>query len=370
MAITFITGVSGSGKSYFSVYTIYQMFKPEKIKTNVFMQWFRHYIKPLEPKYKYRYVYTNINQFNYDFHPLLMKLDFKLIMKNLTKLHHLAVNKGYNDEQLIEVAKELNLFNVLIVLDEAQDYFTKTVDEVQLWWLTYHRHLHQDIHIITQHLDQIDKSYLKNGIYFYRMSPPSLALVSNRFTVSYFSCVGMTQKCREKSFTVPFDKNVSQLYLSGDKTERKSVLKKYIWIFLGIVLFIYFAWAYFNHVRNEVSPLPEHKDIKKIHSESKNSLVSESSISDNTYFLHFICVDDVCSYKDINFPFSFVHYLIKYSHPLFKKSFYHDYNEIDYMFVVDEVSYQLFVNSFMKENSKSKKKDFSNSSISLFGDKK
>jgi hypothetical protein len=202
------------------------------------------------------------------------------------------------------------------------------------------------------------------------MSPPSLALVSNRFTVSYFSCVGMTQKCREKSFTVPFDENVSKLYLSGDKTERKSVFKKYIWIFLGIVLFIYAAWSYFNHVREEVSPLPKYKDIKKSHSDIKKSLPVESSISDNTYFLHFSCVDDVCSYKDLNVPFSFVTYLIKNSNPFFKKSFYHDYKQIDYMLVVDESAYNLFANSFMKQDSKSKNNDMKDTSISLFGDKK
>jgi len=372
MAITFITGVSGSGKSYFSVYTIYQMFKPEKIKTNVFMQWYRHFIKPLPPKYKYRYVYTNINQFNYNFHPLLMQLDFKLLMKNLTKLHHLAIHKNYNDEQLIEVAKELNLFNVLVVLDEAQDYFTKTVDEVQLWWLTYHRHLHQDIHIITQHLDQIDKSYLKNGIYFYRMSPPSLALISSRFTVSYFSCVGMTQKCREKSFTVPFDKNVSKLYLSGDKTERKSVLKKYIWIFLGIIFFIYVAWAYFNHVREEISPLPEKKKDTVLSTVKNVSLSIESSITEKTYFIDFKCVDDICVYKNVSIPLQFVLHFIKASKPVYKYSLFHKYNLIDYMLIVDEVSYNLLVNSFLKQDSKSKKDNYENdnANIALFGGKK
>ncbi len=373
MAITFVTGVSGSGKSYYSVYKIYQMFKPEKLKTNFFMQWYRYYVKPLPPKYQYRYVYTNINQFNYDFHPLLLKLDFKLLMKNLTKLRHLAVNKGYTDEELIEVAKELNLYNVLIVLDEAQDYFNKTVDEVQLWWLTYHRHLHQDIHIITQHFDQIDKAYLKNGIYFYRMSPPSLALVSSRFTISYFSCVGMTQKCREKTFTVPYDQNVSKLYVSGDKTDRKSVLKKYIFIFLGIVFFLYAAWAYFNHVRNEVSPLPTHK---KNHNKSSNikshssSMYNDSSISEKTYFLHFSCVDDVCTYKQFHIPVEFVLYFLKASNPLFKKTIYHNYSDIDYMLVVDEVSYQMIINSF-SDDKKEKKNNDVPSSVALFGgDKK
>lgn len=320
MAITFITGVSGSGKSYFSVYTIYNMFKNELKKVNIFIQWFRYFIRPLKPKYLYTTVYTNINQFNFDYHPNLKELDFNLLVKHLTKLRHLSVNKGYTDKELIIEAKKFDLYNVLIVLDEAQDYLTKKNDDVLLWWLTYHRHLHQDIHILTQHLDQLSKDYLKNGIHFYRMPPPSMAIFSNRFTVGYYSCVGMTQKCREKSFTIPYNSDVGQLYVSGDKTERKSILIKYFLIFPLLVFFIVLSWWYFDSTRKELSDIDDIQSSSIETQEEKNIATNGIAIQDkkysiselsNTSLITFRCINQICKYKKNNLPIEFLIFLIE-----------------------------------------------------------
>ena len=394
MAITYITGVAGSGKSYYSVYTTYKMFKNSSAKPTLKLvsfkdkklQFFKKSVEysPANFKIKYDYVYTNINQFNFKFHPLLKPLDFKDLTKKLNILYDLKINQNYTDDELIIEAKKLNLFNVKIILDEAQDFLPKKTDEIIRWWLTYHRHLHQDIDILTQHIDQLSKEYLKNGVYFYKMPPPSMAMFSNRFTVSYYSCVGFTQKCREKSFTIPFDKNVGDLYVSGDKQERKSIFIKFAWIFPVLISAFLYAWYYFNNqIDDEIlknhSHVKENKQLSKSLSPGQNNnqtLVDEITsgekedvdISKYT-FISFHCIDNKCktsSFKDI--PISLVLYIfnnmeLTYSEHIKVSNSYDIYNTL-----LSEEYMTLLNKSFSNTNSKRGKKTSSSSmpKVSMF----
>ena len=72
-------------------------------------------------------------------------------------------------------AKKLNLYKALFVIDEAHNFF-QTKDDVLVWWLTYHRHLYQDIFLITQNLALIDRKYKPLAEYFYKAVPSSLRL--------------------------------------------------------------------------------------------------------------------------------------------------------------------------------------------------
>ncbi|MBL1245055.1 MAG: hypothetical protein COA39_011855 [Sulfurimonas sp.] len=381
MAITFITGVSGSGKSYFSVYTIYMLFL-NSIKRFTFKDLLlkkKPLYAPANLYLKYDYIYTNLNQFNFKFHPLIRPLDIKLLRKNLVKLRRLKVEKEYTDTALIEVAKEMNLYNVLIVMDEAQDYLPKKVpeDDELLWWFTYHRHLNHDIHVLTQHIDQLSTEYRKNGVNFYRMPPPTMAIFSNRFTVGYYSCVGMTAKCREKSFTIPFIKEVGELYVSGNKTDRKSILRKYFFIFPLMILFSYLAWQFFNHERMRLSPVDK-KSKSEITNDSNdysyNDPLKNDSLSvyKDFHFVSFKCISDTCIFKDFNIPIDFVLYLKNNTDSIYSHTTVTNYSMIKYDFIVDDNLYNFLISSFDTSSSKKKKKkDYeSNSEIKLFGSDK
>lgn len=215
MAITFITGIARSGKSYYSVHYLYQMYKNHLHKTNWFMQWWRYYVSPLEPKEYYQTTYTNINEFNFDFSERIKPLDFAELRAKLKKLHDLRVNQNKDDKEMIVESKKLGLHNCLFIIDEGAHYFTKPVDKVLIWWLTYHGHLYQDIHIITQHMDQVPSEYIKNGEFFYMAYPSSSSIFKNKINYG--------------------------LYKSGKLPNRKPILMKFVPIFLFLFIFLFFS---------------------------------------------------------------------------------------------------------------------------------
>lgn len=74
----------------------------------------------------------------------LLKFDLIHYYIDLTILHSLYMDKE-PDSVLIEKAKELKLYKVLFVIDEAHNYLKSKENPVLVWWFTYHGHLYQDI---------------------------------------------------------------------------------------------------------------------------------------------------------------------------------------------------------------------------------
>ena len=354
MAISFITGVPRSGKSYYVVYLLYLMYKPELHKINFFKQWWRYYVKPLKPKFQYDFVYTNINEFNFDYDKRIKKLDFDVLVRNLTKLHRLNVDLKKSDEELNILARELGLFNCLIVVDEAAHYFTKPINPVLIWWLTYHGHMHQEIYIITQHVDMIPNDYLMNGEFFYKVYPPSKAFFSKKFSIGLYSCIKFYQNCKTKVFHIPFESDVAKLYVSGKAVNNELLLKKFYYIFAA--LFVFGAFAFYNFTKSPLAGVTDHDNNHSIKSSvsdlnSSNAVLSNSSISvpsslENT-FIEFFCIYDNCyssKYKSV--PISFIlylqdHYKSDYSH---KKIVNFNYRVYD--FLLDKSSIDLLDRSF------------------------
>jgi len=363
MAITFITGVARSGKSYFSTYQIYNMYKNELKKVNVFTQWYRYYINPLPPKTYYDTTYTNINQFNFDFHPRIKKLDFHKLVEDLEILHQLQVFDGLTDEDLIVHAKKYGLYNCLIVVDEAAHYFTKPTDKVLIWWLTYHGHLFQDIHIISQHIDQIPSDYLKNGEFFYKVYPPSKAIFKNKFSIGLYSCIKFYKNCKVQDLTIPFVPAVGNLYVSGKQAPRKPILKKFIPIFIGLILFLWFAISNFFSTNDEAIASNHKDDVKIIKStDINNDNINDRSSLDKKKinkdlskykFVEFDCIHDYCfskQYKKV--PISFILFLFENNDLIYVNKKKVNYQFVKYSALLDEPSTSLLDRSFLIVNNK------------------
>jgi len=363
MAITFITGVARSGKSYFSTYQIYNMYKNELKKVNVFTQWYRYYIKPLPPKTYYETTYTNINQFNFDFHPRIKKLDFHKLVEYLEILHQLQVIDGLTDDELIIEAKKYGLYNCLIIVDEAAHYFTKPTDKVLIWWLTYHGHLYQDIHIISQHIDQIPSDYLKNGEFFYKVYPPSKAIFKNKFSIGLYSCIKFYKNCKVQDLTIPFLPAVGNLYISGKKAPRKPILKKFIPIFIGLILFLWFAISNFFSTNKEAIEANRIDDVNvsnstnKYKNISKKEIVTDKKVINNDLskykFVEFDCIHDYCfskKYKKV--PISFILFLFENNDLIYVNKKKVNYQFVKYSALLDEPSTSLLDRSFLIVNNK------------------
>ena len=299
--ITYIVGNPGSGKTYYSVFKIYQLFlfKPK----DTFLS---KVIKPEKQK-EYSYCYTNINGLKFDLSDKLVKFDYEQFYSNLEVLYLLYMDK-VDDDVLNEKAKELNLYNVLIILDEAHNFFKAKEDNILVWWLTYHRHLYQDIMLITQDLSLISNEYKRIVEHFVKAVDSSKRLFKNKFRYMLYGSYKMYQKDVMQKFHVPYMKEVFNLYHSGQNASQKSFVRKFLYVslFLFITLSIYFYFFVQSFNSDEASAptdtqaqanLPqsdESKDNKSLFNAS-NPNPNEPPIG---YIYQIHCFYDRCSIQN------------------------------------------------------------------------
>ena len=103
MAISYLTGIPKSGKTYLAVYQIYENFI--KVPKPSF---FDKFIKKPKKADKYTICWTNINEFDYSKSEKIKALDVNDFKYNLSLLYDLYVG-GANDTELNEKAADFKL---------------------------------------------------------------------------------------------------------------------------------------------------------------------------------------------------------------------------------------------------------------------
>lgn len=284
--ICYVTGIPGSGKTALSV---------------------NHIINNKDND-KYTQIYTNINQFDFSKVDKAKNLDWDFIYQGLTELHALYKQK-VNDDELIEYAKQYGLYQVLIVLDECHNFLDKK-DSVLVWWLSYHRHLNQDIYLITQNLSLVESKYKAFAEIFYRASPSFLRFRHHILKYTKFIDSRMTKTSKFGVEKIDTKKNnVFAYYKSGDDSKGGNIIAKYLLIasfFFGLAIFIF--KVYFS------SDAPKHEDdnttstaqtiINNFDKKIKKD-VKQYDYENYTY-LTFSCIGKECKLNDKYFDIEII----------------------------------------------------------------
>ncbi len=321
--LEYYTGVPGSGKTYRAVDHVYNCFLDEKSKsfgkysrffTNINEFHFEAFNEDLtidiEPKIEIKKTVFSILKKANELSKIPKKeieieeddeteptpsqpkqqvaysLDMDALLISLTELRDLYLSK-VSDSLLMQRADELKLSNSLFVIDEAHNFFD-TKNDVYVWWLSYHRHLHQDIILITQNLSLIYRKYLTFGEFFYRAVPSSLRIRSGVFTYHQFIKYQLYKSSHTDTIKVKFDQKVYALYGSGANTQSKKVIYKFIAI--ALVLFVIVA-IFFNVVG---SFLGDGSSSDSNTSQGKLQNVS-SAVIDRTVAFSVVCIGFDCS---------------------------------------------------------------------------
>lgn len=309
MAITYTVGIPRSGKTYYVMYQLWKYFVYVP-KETIITKFLSKYIKP-KKLHNYTYAYTNINQFDFSKTDKIKKLDFDDLHVKLSELYSMYMAKATDDEILVK-AKEYDLVNVLITIDEVHNFLGTKVDDVLKWWLTYHGHLHQDLFFITQDLSLVHTQYKSNAEFFFRAIPPSARLSTKRFRYTQYRNSRMAMNGKIRDFTIPAVQEVFNMYVSGAENNSKSVVKKFlvIGIFLTFILFIgvYKFISGFNQeievdhnntkVSNELQTISGVKDSQNIKDDKK--ILSKDEKEKQLFEIN--CYKQICSYKNIDFP--------------------------------------------------------------------
>lgn len=305
--ITFITGIPGSGKTALAVKEI------------------------ITTQQKYCYIYTNINDFDFSKIPNSKELKFSEIYNVLLECYNLQV-RGSSDDELLNFLKEHCLEKVLFVIDECHNYFDGQ-DILLVWWLSYHRHLHHDIILITQNLSLVNSKYKAFSEVFYRASSPSTRFLKHILKYNKYIDSRMTQASHFGMDTINTKHiKVFDYYKSGFNQKGKSIFKKYLVI--GAVLFIilFIAFKLFlgsfggssNKKTTPIVPPQTQLSIQNTNTSisSKDSFKSllaskAEKYTDTHLLINFHCVGGVCYINNKRFSFTEITFLVNNTNSLF-----------------------------------------------------
>lgn len=298
--IEYNLGVPGSGKTFKAVYSLYSNFGlNEKFKDKKFI------FDDVD------FAYTNINELSHDCFVAgtIKKLEWDLFYENLSLLH--ANYKDHKtDSELIEIAKNYDLFRCLIILDECHNFLDKN-DKVLTWWLSYHRHLHHQIYLITQNLALVYSKYKSFSEFFYMAKPSSLKLFKSQMIYNQYTNSRLTQASKVGSIKIPFVKEIYDSYHSGANQQSQNIIRKFLGlaIFFLILLFsiIYAIKSYFTKDLEPVTVQNTALPVQQLHNDSINSqsnfkteinpiTVVPAATSDEKLY-KFTCFKSLCYYK-------------------------------------------------------------------------
>lgn len=267
MSITYIVGNPGSGKTFFGVKILYDYFIKEN-KPNFLDK----ILKKNDKKDDKDFVvaYTNINQFNFESSDKIKKFEYDKFYEKISLVYNAYVFEKSDDNKLIEMLKDLDLYKALFVIDEIHNFFNNA-DDVLVWWLTYHRHLYQELYFITQSLSLVAPCYKNVAEFFYKASDSSHRLFSKKFRYSQYTTANLYKKDLIKKLHIDFDEKIFNLYHSGNNGVGKSAVKKFFLI--AFVLFI-FCFIIFKVIMSAFFT-PDTQNIEKkenkISSQAQNS---------------------------------------------------------------------------------------------------
>ncbi|PLX91635.1 MAG: hypothetical protein C0620_10850 [Desulfuromonas sp.] len=219
MSIKHITGVPGTGKTYYAIKQV--ILRYYRWNDDLF-EW---EINPEKTK-KPVLIYTNIDTL---------------------KLPHINI-EHYCEERGITVYEfftteywENNVpyhdYQIVVILDEAQKFYPSSYrlhgspppGQNTLFWFQYHRHFGPDVYIITQTYDAVCRHVVQLAEYEIHAKSKVLTL-GNQFVYVYRTGLGPDAIVGGKKYT--YEKKVGMLYQSfqseSDDSTRPNPLKKYI----------------------------------------------------------------------------------------------------------------------------------------------
>lgn len=260
--VTFITGFPGSGKSYFEIDKIYNVMSNNHDLS-----------KSIEV------IYTNINGIKIDEFPKgkiqLKKLNIEEFYKYLEEsylIYDSYKNADNVDELLIDHSKKKGFHNCLIAFDECHDFLSNQ-DKIKVYWLTYHRHLHHEIDLLTQNKGLINSKYRAIPEIFIEAQARSKKFFSNTLSYKHFASFAMRKGDLFNKSSIKTKKEVFELYQSGNTSKQKSILTKFIYIIILALIFVsiilYFLFQNLSkHSKDQ--EVEEEKIVKVIVDPKKN----------------------------------------------------------------------------------------------------
>ncbi len=284
-----LTGVPGSGKSYYLV----------------------DYCEKWAKKNKDKKVFHNVG--GYESHNRLNLARFEDTLK---ALHKIFLGLKKEDDSKIDDALlayldkqgDDSFRNSLILIDEAHLLFDVQRPHL-VWFLSYQRHLFVDIVLSTQDLSLIGSKYTKFCEYFVSTVSTGMSITPGFFEYMYYSTRRKSKNTRFRSEKILKSQDIFSLYQSGDRVGVSSFYLRGLLSIAGFFLFAYFYWQWFSgssssdqkpNVNTDISKEIQQTTNTAVKSPQKNEMLEDKE-EDEKYFV-FKCNRKYCKSKDFRIP--------------------------------------------------------------------
>lgn len=329
--VEFVTGVSGSGKTYRAMLSLYTNFGIDKTK-----------IKDKSLIHNdVDFALTNINEIKFDKFEKekVLFLDWDKFYNSLKQLHTMYKSKA-TDSQLQPISKELGLFRVLVIVDECHNYLDNQ-DAVLVWWLSYHRHFHQQIYLITQNLGLVNSKYKAFSEFFYKARPSSLKLFNHNMIYFQFIDSRMSQKSKSNTIKLSIVKDVFDSYGSGANQKSTNVIKRFLLIALVLFVFLLILFSLFiKHWSNSDDVKVTDKATNHLKTYDHNNFNRNNQISNyyqNKSIYKIYCTSKICLINNISFSLKYIDFLKNhFDFKLIQSSFLKNFSFNEYRLFISE----------------------------------
>ena len=303
--IDLVIGVPGSGKTYFSVFKVFELCKSQKKQ--------------------FKHIFTNINGLDYkkcndiankaDF---VKPFDFQDLQRQIANEFNTyeQVKNGYlqvpdYDEFLKSEHILEDFYHSLIIIDECHLYFNEKVDESLIRFLSYHRHFNIDMILLTQNKNLVNKKYLSFIETMYKALPGSKRFFSNVFRYKKYASYQEYNNNLINTVSLKLKSEVFTLYNSGSTKLTKSILHKLLLPVFALSLFVFLFYHYFISSRFDPPSVKNTSAIIKSNIDSNISSIPHQKLVNDDNFIHnpnkkfymISCFKNSCSFAFSSFSF-------------------------------------------------------------------
>lgn len=248
---------------------------------------------------KGRKVFTNIEGLSPTYIATYYDLDPISVEENLNVLGRVYDDDGsfHEDRDKIRKFYEGLPINALVIIDEAQNYFSSrdfkegfSADLIP--WLTKHRHLGNDVVWITQNIESVDITFRRNTHLTYALRRAENLGMKNAAFNYIFDRADLDRRHLARKMYRP-DPTIFKLYSSYQEKDVKENRKSYNvflrspFVWLAILVFSYAGYVIFSgsfsrkmfhsqiEPKNKVEKVQKKEEIKKEKTETRQEVSNE-----------------------------------------------------------------------------------------------
>jgi len=327
MSVELVTGVPGSGKSYFAAKKVKDIYDSKKrlVFTNINLKVeYDEYLKPLDvaelfvfakKEYELFEKFTKLSEEYKKRHDSITLLDDDVSIEEDSFSEYFGnYDKYLKESGLLEeyggsfIAWD-ECQNDLVLDDATHEVEHKNKSALKIWvrFFSYHRHFDMDILLITQDVSLVHRRIKSFISRYYFGQNPAKRFTSTTLKFKVYTDSREFQKYYIETINLKMQKEIHDFYDSGEYKPAKSLLlaKLFMPFFLIFGVFVAYNLFFSSSTKQDTSfsadtSLPHQQQINDLNNTDQD--INEDGVFEDTnHLMQFYCSLETCSMRNSSF---------------------------------------------------------------------